>query len=931
MKRLVLAVAACAAVLGAQAEASEYFWTGAAGDNNASTAGNWKLGDGTVCTEPPVNEINSGAILVFDGTGTLSVTNTAGFKYAGYRFDNSSKVTLASKVTMGPEGVALKGSATLTISKGISFYAGTNVFDVASGSSVTYSGTAPTAASSDVTFVKRGGGSIGYNNVNINELGTLVMEGGSLGRSNGSKGFSWSTTKVIFNGGTKLVFYGAGCTFGAGWEDVPGCANHFFDKTSQGGQTLTFKGDVYYTGAFGDGGYDSNTSFTYNPGVATQTCVLDGALFDNASGKVTVSSGKMLFKNNGRITSASGVAIGKGAELEIDSTAGSFATLGYTLTDATAVLRLTDPGNVRKAKSVTVGGEAVPAGIYEAPTAGLAWLKGEGTLIVGTPDPVEPTESTSATWTGAGADTLLTNPDNWEGGELPDLASGTLVATFASGETVTVPSDTVCRLKGAVLSAPNALTMTGAELKLGSSGIVTGNGGMIYTIDCPLRLVTSQPWTVGATDTLKLGENGTVKATADNAGAITLSKSGGMLRIYSSNPSLARFSLLGEVELRADDALGGKGAVLTIASDSSANHIHTYNCKLGCSVTGPSDINGYFLHAHSGTTRFEGSVSVWGGNGVFYLCDTGAKIVFAGGVSYDNDSNWSQFSPHYLKNSVYRVHDITVENSPMVITRGIFEHGTLRLNVAGNNAPRGFHLNASETMVMGVPYALKATQTGASGVALRVSGSKIDLGGFDQAVNIFYAISSGSVVTSATEAVLHLVDNRFNTTNPGDGKANLAGTGVLANRASFRGLAGFSKEGSFTNYLMNASPTAGRLSVSNGRLVMCRAAIDENDKAEGTTVLRTEGSWRNAASLTISGAGTFVAEHGKAIGRNTEVRFVGTNGRFEVPADVTARCAALYVDGVKQRDGVWTAKTSPLISGEGSLFVGKPGLIIVVE
>ncbi len=112
---------------------------------------------------------------------------------------------------------------------------------------------------------------------------------------------------------------------------------------------------------------------------------------------------------------------------------------------------------------------------------------------------------------------------------------------------------------------------------------------------------------------------------------------------------------------------------------------------------------------------------------------------------------------------------------------------------------------------------------------------------------------------------------------------------------------------------------------------MTRAAIDENDKAEGTTVLRTEGSWRNAASLTISGTGTFVAEHGKAIGRNTEVRFVGTNGRFEVPADVTARCAALYVDGVKQRDGVWTAKTSPLISGEGSLFVGKTGLIIVVE
>ena len=934
LKLLALAVIPAIFISGLSlgAFATNYTWTGNAGDGSATTAGNWKLDDGTDCTVPPPNAIDGGAVLIFDNAGTVSIACADGFKYAGYVFSGGSKVTFSDVISMGPDGVKLTGDSTFTCSKAMTFYDGTNVFDVASGSSVIYS-VSPNAGPTGMTFVKRGGGDIEYK-AQIKYLGTLVMEGGRFGvhTSTSTAGsYNLGATKVVMNGGTSIGTYGNDMTFAGGWQDVEGCQDHAFQKGSSGAKTITFSGayDVYYTGHFAGSGFNpNNLNLTYNPGNANNTFTLAKGCYDCSSGTLTIQSGKMLFTDGGSIAKAVGVVVKGGAEMIIDGSAGEFALLPFTL-DATALLRLKDVGVVLKVASMTVGGVAVPNGTYDADDGEFGWLKGEGILIIGNGEPTEPAEETTATWKGAGGNTLITNPENWEGG-LPDLTSGTLIATFGVGSEVTVPDDKAYWLKGIVLSSSEALTIQAASsdslLKLGSEGVTTGNGGVTYTSACPIRLCADQTWAIGSNDKVVLTASGTV-----DGSIFQLKKTGGRLQVYSTNRRMRKFSLAGAVELRADYALGGFGAVATIATTDAETFFEAYGVKVGCDITGTSSHQGYFLNAVSGATTIEGLVSVSSANGCYYLCATGAKLVFSGGVKYENDNNWSEFSPLYLKNSVYRMHDITVTNKPMVITRGNFDHGTLRLDVAGNNAPRGFHLGDSETLITGIDGALYSTEAGTSGIALRGNGAKLDLDGHDQAVNIFYGLSSSAMVTSGVAAVLHLVDNNFNTTKSTDGKNNLCGTGVLANHVPFSGQAGYSKEGSFTNYLMSASTSSGTLAVTKGRLVMCRAAVNDSDFAEGTTVLRAEGSWKNASALTISGTGVFVAEHNKALGRNTEVRFVGTNGRFEVPAGVTARCAALYIDGLKQREGVWTAETSPLISGKGSLFVGKPGLFIVVQ
>lgn len=923
-----IAVSLFAFGLALVASATDFHWIGGGGDNYITTAANWSLtSGGTPCDTPPNNAVGSEDVLVFSGIGgTLWVTNgtdNAAMNYAGYRFEGSSTGTVCfrSAVNLGAQGIVSTGKQKSLFYATINLFAGTNVIDNAA--QVRY-GIFQGPSTGAAILLKRGAGELGTSNESTAKTGasknvdTLILSGGSFWTHNTTETFG----KVVWDGGG-MQLYGTTLTFPNGFEVTERgkrvSTNYAINRYSSAGKTLTVNGTgSSFSGNFTTSNGDNAFNLTWTPTSKTDEFVWTRGAFGVNANSVLTTMGVMRFAECAKVTKGK-VTVAADAEFIVDSTAGLFVAVPFTLSGTTSKLTIRGKDTFLPVSSITVNGTAIPEGVYRAGVAEFDWLDGEGWLLVNRPI-ANPAETTEATWTGAGGDTLLTTAANWENATLPDLTEGTCVATFPDGATVTVPEapedNVFYRLKGVV--GAGALTLTAesanaAPFLLGPTGLVTAAA---LTLSADVVLADAQTWTFGAAS--EFTADGHVRA-LDRTKAWTLD--GKALTIRSTNGCLPNsVTTKNVINFYADNAIGGR---YTTVSSSTRNYWrfyegHTYDSAFSNSdnVGGDSATDVTFMTIYSGDVVFNGLVKATGMNRANWHFDTGhtdSSVTFNGGYEYSAENNNAAFSPLHRGT-------ITYAEVPFNVTRVFFGYNynyrqVVNLNVAGNVTTRGVHLLESTVLNANVEGALKATDTGSSGITL--NGNTIFNLAADQGVNILNGRAKTARVTSANGATLLLRDDRLNTAKSSESKTlnggciSLYGEQVKTNLVAFTGNVNFTKAGALDHYLLGTSTSTGTLTVTGGRLAFLE-----------------DGSWTAATKAVVSGAGRLALRRGD-LGKEVALEVDTANGaKIEIAEGQKVRCASLTVNGVPQETGVYTGDA---VTGGGQLFVGCPGLMLFLR
>ena len=148
-------------------------------------------------------------------------------------------------------------------------------------------------------------------------------------------------------------------------------------------------------------------------------------------------------------------------------------------------------------------------------------------------------ESASAVWDNGGVDNSFATAANWEGDEVPDLANGTAVLTFATAGTtaqVAAPSSVL----GLRFNSANDFSLTGApgaSLSIAAGGITLENIAVAQTwrwnyLNLPITLTADQTWDLSAQSKQRIGLKANLGGAADKTLTVTGS---GCLSIYSTN------------------------------------------------------------------------------------------------------------------------------------------------------------------------------------------------------------------------------------------------------------------------------------------------------------------------------------------------------------------------------------------------------------
>ena len=921
-----IAVSLFAFGLALVASATDFYWIGGGGDNYITTAANWSLTPGGApCTEPPNNAVGNEDVLVFSGIAseiTISndVSNSA-LNYAGYRFSGSKSAIVnignsATVVNLGPKDIVLDGSQIAFFKGTIYLHEGTNTFNT--GASLYYNKLNGSNASGHV-LCKKGNGTMGkftnsspYNVGGLTSVETILLNEGTLTLPNVSP---LSVGKVVWNGG-KLTIYGTSPTFTDGWEvtEHGKLVDTVLDRTSSAAKTITVKGSGSSFPGNLTGSNGSNAlNLTWDPTLATDEFVWTRGAFNANANSTLTTKGVMRFADGARMAQGK-VTVSAGAEFIVDASAGIFSPVPFTLSGTTSKLTIRGKNTFLPVASITVNGTAIPDGIYRPSDFG--WLGGEGWLLVNRTI-ADPAETTEATWTGDGSDNLLTTAANWENATLPDLTGGTCVATFPDGATVTLPEapedNVFYRLKGVV--GAGALTLTAenanaAPLFLGSTGLVTAAA---LTLSTDVVLADAQTWKFGAAS--EFMADGHVR-TLDRAKKWTLD--GKALTIRSTNAVLPNSVVTKNViNFYADNALGGYNTTVSSTTTNPWRFYegHAYDSSFSNDAT-DGDTSSSFMTIYSGDVIFNGLVEATSYNRANWHFDNGhtdSSVTFNGGYKYTGVNNNSAFSPMHRGT-------ITYAETPFNVTRVFFGYNynyrqVVNLNVAGNVTTRGVHLIESTVLNANVEGALKATDTGSSGITLN-GNTTFNLAA-DQGVNILNGRAKTARVTSANGATLLLRDDRLNTVKSGESKTlngaciSLLGEQVKTNLVAFTGNVNFTKAGALDHYLLGTSTSTGTLTVTGGRLAFL----------EG-------GSWTAATKAVVAGAGTLALRRGD-LGKEVALEVDAAAGaKIEIAEGQTVRCASLTVNGVPQETGVYTGDA---VTGGGQLFVGCPGLMLFLR
>lgn len=948
--------------------ATDYYWTGAAGDGSLTTPGNWANAQGVAMTTAP----GTASYLVFTNTSALSFkAGSSDFKAYGYRFEGTKNVSFGSgkDYWIGEGGISNLMMRSRVDINYVTHYPNA-VFDYYVGGASTNATSHTIKRGGSNTVIQKTGSGTVYLCTNTatnpgvdTNMHFRIVEGElQLGRTSYNSEASPNTGMTLEFVGDKPKTVGfpmAHWYLGTGSRIVETdvTTTHHYISDDGMNRIITFCGtldDIRFTGGFGGiiavrwkpandatltlakGVSTSTGSFYVDRGVVRFT---EGARYNDRVYYFTVADGAQFRLEDERsvfrASNSFGIIYSGGGRKPLYLAKGA-VLLYYGAAD-----------------KATYNGVQLTQAVYTQHNCD--WIDGEGCVILKTAF-TEPAAATTAIWTGnGGADTRVTNPANWgtaDNTTLPDLSTGSLEADFAVGQTATIPEGTVCLFRKMTFSSSSAFALKkedGGWVQLGSGGISIPPSAGTCQIECPMVLVSNQTWVVS--NTLTLASSASL-ACIYNGGKLT--KIGSKSLIVRSGTNYISDVTLesGGADLYADDGLGDARSTISVKGTSSTHALRLHGVRVSSALKYPYGGNGNnngleFLDAVEGENVLCGKVTSEAPNEQFYNVRNGASLRFQGGINYASNNNGALFSP---KTSGTHV-PVYIENTPLtgcVRTLIGYENGSYKgsiafhLGVASNYFVRGLHLYAHGRLFTEVPDALYAKNgMGADfGGGVRFyTGGVWDLCGNDQGVNVLCADTPTGVITSATDAVVHLRDDCFNTkknTENAKGPGTDQNYSILytpytqVNCATFAGGAGLVKEGALTNWLMGASTTTGRLVVAKGRLVLTRA--EDINVLPDVPIRKMTGSWTNASEVVVSG-GVLELEHRFALGEATAVKFSGS-GKMEINADGMQRVGSVSVfENGTWRDlgnGTYTAANLPAyISGRGALRVGIPGCIVI--
>ena len=677
--------------------------------------------------------------------------------------------------------------------------------------------------------------------------------------------------------------------------------------------TLTLAGDPAADSRF-TGVLQDPLSLTWAPENAERSFTFSGASSKNLTkGTLTVNNGVVVLKDGATFTQLGTLALdGEGACFRVES-APATAFHADTLTVASGVERLYIEGGVKIAvDTLQVGGQSLPAGVYHSADnacgTGVAWITGGGYLCVGGADVVLPTESAETTaglWTaGGGSDTAVGTAANWDGQGLPDLASGSLNATFAAGSAATLDRD--AHFKGVAFNAPGAgFALTRAAGSswvnyLGSLGLSTAGGtGKTYTLAAPTYLVAPQTWTVGSKDVLDVNAPlvGQSTLTVANAGTVNVNAGG----VFSGPVSISG----GTVNVNADGAFGESLAnPVEIDFSTTKFNLNGVTLKRGIKSLG------------GGRVDFPANTE----NVIEGVCDftrdDTVNIVLGAGATLRVKKGWARGTTmwDYFKGSSASQPGTIHFDGPMTYVRGAANGLDGNLNAYFNAADNGcgtvwlWVKNSHNHVHTTVPYAFRADVNGHQNIIRADAAGEdtvFDLCGNDQSLFGFGA-SANVTVTSATPATLAVITTADNQHM----------SGCYTNSACWAGAANLLFGGTKFICLKATSTSTGTVTVTAGRLEFLPT-----------------GAWPNASEVVAKG-GMLKLGNKAAVGKETTLK-VTTGATVDLAYAGAMKLKAIELDGEVMPKGVYGGSASSASSklacftGTGTICIGEISTLLI--
>ena len=495
-----------------------------------------------------------------------------------------------------------------------------------------------------------GGGNIQVIYYSGTSYPTYYMDADDVLNSSSFVCFNSYRGKIDLNGHSQTVGY----IYDNGIKSQTGrCVTNSSDTAA----TLTMKPKANYM--FG-GTFDGKMSLVYSPDTAARTYTISNSV-STMSGAITVEKGTLQIKHGTSFLKLSGLSVASGAAFKILDVASTVAqsrdsAIPLTLGDATAKLSLPD-GYRFWVDSITVEGSPLPYGTYAARatapanTTPVDWIDGEGLVVYAPP-------SGTIVWTGAGGDSLASNPANWVGlSEPPDFSFGSLVAVFpadAEAFTATFPAG-MSRLGGIVMGATN-FTFAAADatsvLGVGSDGIVYERiEGAERTIkyDISLAPIDMQEWAADdeeTTSSLKIVMSRPFVDDPLGLGNVTVT-GGGRYDFHTTNSTytgdikIDRPVPAGKAYAYGNDPFGPAGTLIVVPHDYNSWNLYLTDVTTSKKVIARTDSGNRRrpIAWNSGMTVFKG---LFLSEGVDAMGPRGTTV-FAGGYGdslHANYVNW---------------------------------------------------------------------------------------------------------------------------------------------------------------------------------------------------------------------------------------------------------------------------------------------------
>ncbi|MBQ6008505.1 MAG: acetylxylan esterase, partial [Kiritimatiellae bacterium] len=631
------------------------------------------------------------------------------------------------------------------------------------------------------------------------------------------------------------------------------------------------------------GTIEGGVGFIWSPSEARKTFVFSGTSSKSTTtNQLSVTRGTVRLANGATFTALHALNLSGGAETQFEVTgvpATAFHAANLVLATGEETLKLV-AGVKLAVDTLSVNGVVLPAGVYRSATGlgtatAVSWITGGGYVCVGGADidlPAAAAGSATGTLTAnGGSDTSVGNAANWgEAGNtvLPDLAGGTLDATFSAGSAAAL--DRAANLHGVSLAAPGAFAFTSSGdffATLGAGGLATSGDGRTYALGWSLFLNADQTWQVAAGDTLNVG------GTVAGAGALSI-KGGGTVNFDVSNEMGPVTISNVVVNVNADNAFGSIGDPVSINFNASKLTLNGVTLARGFTDTAEKEKTGNIYVAANTDNVIEGDVSFPTAATVVWNLGANSSLRFKGSIRRQT-TNWCYFRG----DAATLYFDAPLVINPIGSAFGIGENKTLYFNAPSNEFGNVWFwiMGNNNRIYTTVPYAI-TTSSGNIRDNNRYSGNVWDMCGCDQGAKNLGFPNGGFTVTSASPATLHHVGN-----------PRTADVSDITNKVVFAGAVNLSYDGTRYHMCNAASTSTGMVQVTNGTLAFGPA-----------------GSWTNAAKAVVTG-GKLKLENKTVFGKETDMELAASGATVALDYDGTMKMRQLTLGSEPREAGIYGA------------------------